>query len=280
MVDMQALDGRMVDVTQPGGLEVAPLVADALRQSRLYDSVVIVTGAARGIGRAIAKEFGAAGARVVVDYAHSKEAAEALVTELKTYGARDAMAVLADVADAAQAKALIEQTIERFGRIDVLVNNAGITADHSLKNLTVEEWDRVVRVDLNSCFYTVKAALPYFTRQQGGAVINISSFVGQEGNFGQANYSAAKAGILGFTKTAALELARYGVTVNSVCPGFIETDMYDKIPENAREAILKRIPLGRIGKPEEVARCVRYLVEDGQYITGQSISINGGIFMF
>jgi len=160
------------------------------------------------------------------------------------------------------------------------VNNAGITADHSLKNLTVEEWDRVVRVDLNSCFYTVKAALPYFTRQQGGAVINISSFVGQEGNFGQANYSAAKAGILGFTKTAALELARYGVTVNSVCPGFIETDMYDKIPENAREAILKRIPLGRIGKPEEVARCVRYLVEDGQYITGQSISINGGIFMF
>jgi len=277
---MQALDGRMVDVTQPGGLEVAPLVADALRQSRLYDSVVIVAGAARGIGRAIAKEFGAAGARVVVDYAHSKEAAEALVTELKTYGARDAMAVLADVADAAQAKALIEQTIERFGRIDVLVNNAGITADHSLKNLTVEEWDRVVRVDLNSCFYTVKAALPYFTRQQGGAVINISSFVGQEGNFGQANYSAAKAGILGFTKTAALELARYGVTVNSVCPGFIETDMYDKIPENAREAILKRIPLGRIGKPEEVARCVRYLVEDGQYITGQSISINGGIFMF
>jgi acetoacetyl-CoA reductase len=259
---------------------MAPLAVEAPRQNKLYGAVAIVTGAARGIGRAIAKELGSAGARVVVDYAHSKEAAEALVAELKAHGALDALAIQADVADATQAAALIAQTVERFGRIDVLVNNAGITADHSLKNMTVEEWDRVVRVDLNSCFYTVKAAFPHFVRQQGGAVINISSFVGQEGNFGQANYSAAKAGILGFTKTAALELARYGVTVNAVCPGFIETEMYDKIPENAREAILKRIPLGRIGRPEEVARCVRYLVEDGQYITGQSISINGGIFMF
>jgi acetoacetyl-CoA reductase len=246
---------------------------------RLYGAVAVVTGAARGIGRAIAEELGAAGARLVIDYAHSKAAAEGLVEELKGHGAPDAIAVQADVADPEQAAALIARTIEHFGRIDVLVNNAGITADHSLKNLTIEEWDRVVRVDLNSCFYTVKAALPHFVGQKGGCIVNISSFVGEEGNFGQANYSAAKAGILGFTKTAALELARYRVTVNAVCPGFTETDMYEQVPEDARGAILKRIPLGRVARPEEVARCVRYLVEDGQYITGQSININGGIYM-
>lgn len=251
----------------------------ASRSGRLYGAVAVVTGAGRGIGRAIAQELGAAGARLVIDYAHSKAAAEELVQELKGQGAPDAIAVQADVADPAQAAALIAKTIEQFGRIDVLINNAGITADHSLKNLTIEEWDRVVRVDLNSCFYTVKAALPHFVEQKYGCIVNISSFVGEEGNFGQANYSAAKAGILGFTKTAALELARYNVTVNAVCPGFTETDMYEKIPENAREAILKRIPLGRLARPQEVARCVRYLVEDGQYITGQSININGGIFM-
>jgi acetoacetyl-CoA reductase len=245
----------------------------------VHNAVAVVTGGARGIGRAIAEELGCHGAKVVVNYARSKEAAEELVEVLVRNGARAAVATQADVSDPVQAEALIAETTDRFGRLDVLVNNAGITADRTMKNLTVEDWDRVVQVDLNSCFYTMKAAFPHFVRQQGGAVINISSFVGQEGNFGQANYSAAKAGILGLTKTAALELARYGVTVNAVCPGFIETEMYDKIPENAKEAILKRIPLGRVGKPEEVARCVRYLVEEGQYITGQSISINGGILM-
>jgi acetoacetyl-CoA reductase len=248
-------------------------------QHRLQGAVVIVTGAARGIGRAIAEELGAAGARVVIDYAHSKEAAAQLAEELGALGATETLVVQADVADPEQAAMMVEKTVEAFGRLDVLVNNAGITADHSLKNLTFEEWDRVVRVDLNSCFYTVKAALPHFTRQQSGRIINISSFVGQEGNFGQANYSAAKAGMLGFTKTAALELARYGVTVNAICPGFIETEMYDKVPPAAKEAILKRIPLGRVGQPAEVARCVRFLIEDGDYITGQIISINGGIYM-
>jgi acetoacetyl-CoA reductase len=260
-------------------LKQAVVQESVLGRSRLYGAVVVVTGAARGIGRAIAEELSAAGAKVVVNYAHSAQAAQEVVHELELHEALGVMAVKADVADPDQAAALIEKTVERFGRLDVLVNNAGITADHSMKNLTIEEWDRVVRVDLNSCFYTVKAALPYFMRQQWGRVINISSFVGQEGNFGQANYSAAKAGIIGFTKTAALELARYNVTVNAICPGFIETEMYEKVPPPAKEAIIKRIPLGRVGKPEEVARCVRYLVEDGDYITGQSISINGGIYM-
>jgi NAD(P)-dependent dehydrogenase (short-subunit alcohol dehydrogenase family) len=169
--------------------------------------------------------------------------------------------------------------VQQFGRIDVLVNNAGITLDRSMKNLTVENWDTVIKIDLNSCIYTVKAALPYFMKQNSGTIINISSFVGQAGNFGQANYSAAKSGIIGFTKTAALELARNHVTVNAICPGFIETEMYADIPEKAKEAILKRIPLGRTGTPQEVARCVRYLIVDGDYITGQTLNINGGIYM-
>jgi acetoacetyl-CoA reductase len=258
---------------------VAPVEGSVAQRGLLYGAVAVVTGAARGIGHAIAEELATAGAKVVVNYAHSKEAAEELVEDLKRHEALGVIAVRADVADPEQASALIEQTIARFGRIDVLVNNAGITADHSMKKMTIEEWDRVIRVDLNSCFYTVKAALPYFTQQQWGRVINISSFVGQEGNFGQANYSAAKAGIIGFTKTAALELARYNVTVNAICPGFIETDMYETVPPTAKEAIVQRIPLGRVGKPQEIARCVRYLIEDGAYITGQCINVNGGILM-
>jgi NAD(P)-dependent dehydrogenase (short-subunit alcohol dehydrogenase family) len=161
----------------------------------------------------------------------------------------------------------------------VLVNNAGINIDRAMKNLTVEDWNKVIQVDLNSYFYTVKAAQPHFMQQKSGRIINISSFVGQAGNFGQANYSAAKGGIVAFTKTAALEFARYNVTVNAICPGFIETDMYTSIPEHVKEAIVKRIPLGRVGTPQDVARGVRYLIVDGDYITGQTLNINGGIYM-
>jgi acetoacetyl-CoA reductase len=245
----------------------------------LAGAVVVVTGAGRGIGRTIAEELGQGGAAVVVNYAQSKGPAEELVRQLREHGSPQAVAIQADVADAAQAARLIEETVQQLGRIDVLVNNAGITIDRSMKNLSVEDWNTVIQVDLNSCFYTVKAAFPYFMKQNGGKIINISSFVGQAGNFGQANYAAAKSGIIGFTKTAALELARYNVTVNAVCPGFIETDMFANVPEKAKEAILKRIPLGRTGKPQEVARSVRYLIVDGDYITGQTLNINGGIYM-
>jgi acetoacetyl-CoA reductase len=244
----------------------------------LQGAVVVVTGAGRGIGRAIAEELGSAGARLVLNYSNSKEQAEALAARLEADGAQ-AVAVRADVADSAQAAMLVEQTISRFDRLDVLVNNAGITIDRTLKNLAVEEWDRVVQTNLNGYFYTVKAALPFFMRQQDGRIINISSFVGQMGNFGQANYAAAKAGIIGFTKTAAIELARYRVTVNAVCPGFIETDMYTGVPEHVKDKIVQRIPLGRVGTAHEVARAVRFLIEDGAYITGQTLNINGGIFM-
>ncbi len=245
----------------------------------LEGAVVVVTGAGRGIGSAIAEELGQGGARVVVNYARSREAAEELTRKLMEHGSPQALALQADVADAAQASRLIEETVNQLGRIDALVNNAGINIDRSLKNLGVDDWNTVIQVDLNSYFYTVKAALPYFMKQNSGKIVNISSFVGQAGNFGQANYSAAKAGIIGFTKTAALELARFNVTVNAICPGFIETDMFANIPEKAKEAILKRIPLGRTGTPQEVARAVRYLIVDGDYITGQTLNINGGIYM-
>ena len=244
----------------------------------LEGAVVIVTGAGRGIGRAIAEELGDGGARVVVNYGKSKGPAEDVVSRL-TDGGGKAFAFQADVSDPAQAAQLIEQTVERFGRIDALINNAGITIDRSMKNLSVEDWNHVIQNNLNSCFYTVKAALPHFMEQQSGTIINISSFVGHMGNFGQANYSAAKAGIIGFTKTAAIELARYHVTVNCVCPGFTETDMYTTVPDKVKEQIVKRIPLGRVGTSQEIARAVRYLIVDGDYITGQTLNINGGIFM-
>ena len=241
--------------------------------------VVVITGAGRGIGRAIAEELGQGGAKVVVNYSRSRGPAEELVMRLKELGAPQAMAIQADVADADQAARLIEEAVNKFGRIDALINNAGINIDRTLKNLSVQDWNTVIQVDLNAYFYTVKAAQPHFIRQQSGRIINIGSFVGQAGNFGQANYAAAKAGIIGFTKTAALEFARYHVTVNAICPGFIETEMYAEIPEKAKEAILKRIPLGRTGTPQEVARSVRYLIVDGDYITGQTLNINGGIYM-
>ncbi len=245
----------------------------------LHDAVAIVTGGGRGIGRAIAEELACHGAKVVVNYAHSREAAEETAAVLLRNGAPRALAIQADVSEPGQASEMIARTIEAFGQIDVLVNNAGITADHSMKNLTIDEWDRVIRVDLNSCFYTVKAAIPYFMRQQGGRIINISSFVGEAGNFGQANYSAAKAGIVGFTKTVALELAHYNVLCNAICPGFIETEMFAVVPENVKELLTKRIPLGRAGKPSDVARMVRFLAMEGDYITGQAINVNGGIYM-
>jgi len=245
----------------------------------LEGAVVIVTGSARGIGRAIAEEMGRGGAKVVVNYSKSKGPAEDLVSQLRETGSPQAIAIQADVSDAAQAARLIEETFSQFGRIDVLVNNAGINIDRSMKNLGVEDWNKVIQTDLNSYFYTVKAALPYFMQQKSGKIINISSVIGQMGNFGQANYAAAKAGIVGFTKTAALELARSNVTVNAICPGFIATEMYEGIPEKAKEAIVARIPIGRVGTPQEVARAVRYLIVDGDYITGASLNINGGLYL-
>lgn len=244
----------------------------------LDGAVAVVTGAGRGIGRAIAEELGRAGMKVVVNYSRSREPAEEVVRNLEGDGGQ-AAAIQADVSDAVQAERLIGQTVDQFGRVDVLVNNAGITLDSTMKKLSTEDWDKVVQVDLNSCYYTVKAALPHFIEQESGRIVNISSFVGESGNFGQVNYAAAKAGLLGFTRASALELARYNVTVNALCPGFIETDMVRAMPQEAQEKVLKQIPLRRFGKADEIARAVRFLVEDGDYMTGSTLDMNGGIYM-
>jgi NAD(P)-dependent dehydrogenase (short-subunit alcohol dehydrogenase family) len=163
--------------------------------------------------------------------------------------------------------------------VDILVNNAGINVDKPLGKLEVEDWNQVVQLDLNGAFYTMHAALPHMREQESGRVINISSVIGEQGNMAQANYSAAKSGLFGLTKTAALELAQSNVTVNAIAPGFIETDMVQAIPEKVQESILKQIPLGRFGQPDDIAKAVRYIIENGDYMTGSILDINGGIYM-
>ena len=244
----------------------------------LDGAVVVITGSSRGIGRAIAEELGQSGAKVIVNYHQSREAAEDVVAHLKQSGSESA-AIQADVSDPAQAARLIDETLQRFGRIDVLVNNAAINIDRTMKNLSPDDWDTVIKADLSSYFYTVRATIPHFIQQKSGKIINISSMNAESGSFGQANYSAAKAGIIGFTKTAAIELARYNVTVNAICPGYVATEMYEAIPAKAKEAILARIPLGRAGTPQEVARAVHYLIVDGDYYTGETLNMNGGAYM-
>jgi len=244
----------------------------------LDGAVVVITGSSRGIGRAIAEELGQSGAKVIVNYHQSRKAAEDVVAHLKQSGS-ESVAIQADVSDPAQAVRLIKETFQRFGRIDVLVNNAAINIDRTMKNLSPDDWDTVIKADLSSYFYTVRATIPHFIQQKSGKIINISSMNAESGSFGQANYSAAKAGIIGFTKTAALELARYNVTVNAICPGYVATEMYEAIPAKTKEAILARIPLGRAGTPQEVARAVHYLIVDGDYYTGETLNMNGGAYM-
>ncbi len=245
---------------------------------RLDGQTAIVTGAGRGIGRAIAKELAATGANVVVNYVTSADAARELAREIEELGPK-ALVVQADVTEYDQVGEMIKQTIEFFGQIDILVNNAGITRDKTLKNMTREHWDEVVDVNLGSLFNCTKQVLPFMLERKSGKIVNISSFVALGGNVGQSNYAATKAGIIGFTKSLALEVSRHGITVNAVCPGFTETDMLMTVPEHIRQRILDKIPMGRFGKPEEIASCVRYIVSEADYMTAQAISINGGVYI-
>ena len=184
----------------------------------------------------------------------------------------------ADVSDPAQVGPAITSVIERFGKIDVLVNNAGITRDRSLAKMTAEEWDTVIRTNLSSVFHVTTAVMPHMVEAGYGRIVSISSIIGLHGNFGQANYAAAKAGIIGFTKSAALELVRKGITVNAVAPGFIETEMIAAMPDDARNKILEKVPMGRFGRPEEIAQAVLFLVAHADYMTGQVVEINGGLY--
>ena len=237
----------------------------------------LVTGGSRGIGRAIALELGRHGASVAVGYAQNADAAEAVAAEIATFGG-ESFAFGCDVQDPAAVGPAVASIVERFGKIDVLVNNAGITRDRSLAKMSREEWDAVVQTNLGSVFNLTSAVLPHMVKAGYGRVVSISSVIGLHGNFGQANYAAAKAGIIGFTKSAALEVARKGVTVNAIAPGFIETEMIAAMPEEVRAKILEKIPMGRFGRPEEIAQAVVYIVSSGDYITGQVIEINGGLY--
>jgi 3-oxoacyl-[acyl-carrier protein] reductase len=243
----------------------------------LKDQVAIITGASRGIGKAAALALVTQGAKVVINYARSSDAAEATVKEITDAGG-EAIAVQADVSQSAEVDNLIKTTLDKFGRIDVLVNNAGITKDTLLLRMKPEQWQAVIDLNLTGVFLCTKAVSKTMLKQRSGRIINIASVAGQMGNPGQANYSAAKAGVIGFTKTVAKELANRGITVNAVAPGFIETDMTHDLKS---DDIIKFIPLGRYGKPEEVAGTIRFLASDpaAAYITGQVFNVDGGMVM-
>lgn len=246
--------------------------------SCLTDKVAIVTGSSRGLGRAVAKEFADHGAKVVLNYYTNREAADELLAEMKGKG-QEAIVVQAGVAHPDDCDRLIEEALKRFGGIDILVNNAGVNRDRTIRRMTADEWREVLSTDLDSIFYCTYAAVPHMIERGGGRIVNMSSIVGQMGNLGQSNYAAAKAGIVGFSKSAAQELAKFNITVNALCPGFIETEMVTNLTDDVQKALLAKIPLGRFGRPEEVARICRFLVTEGEYITGAQININGGMYM-
>jgi acetoacetyl-CoA reductase len=245
----------------------------------LQGQTAIVTGASRGIGRAIALELAAAGANVVVNYLSNKEQAEAVVRAIIEKGGI-ALAHAADVTKRDEVRALVALAQDNWpGSLAVVVNNAGITADRTFRKMDEAQWRRVLEVNLNGAYHVISETLPLLTARQHGRIVNVSSIIAQTGGFGQANYAASKAALLGLTRSLALELARYNVTVNAVCPGFIDTDMVQSMPAEVRGKVVEKVPLARLGKPEEVARLVRFLVSEGDYITGQEFNVNGGLHL-
>lgn len=245
--------------------------------STLQGKVAIVTGSSRGIGRETAIALGKEGAKVVVNYASASDAADEVVKIIKDNGS-EAIAVKADVSKEEEVNQLIKTTLEQFKQIDILVNNAGITRDTLLLRMKLEDWQKVIDLNLTGVFLCTKAVLKPMIKQKSGRIVNITSVAGLMGNPGQANYSAAKAGVIGFTKTVAKEVATRGITVNAVAPGFIETDMTHSLNN---EEILKLIPLNRFGQPQEIAGMIRFLASDpaGAYITGQVFNVDGGMVM-
>ena len=246
---------------------------------RFHSKTVIVTGGSRGIGKAIALAFGQEGANVVVNYNASADRANAVAEEINKLGGQG-LAVQCDVSDMDQLQALLDQTTERFGKVDILVNNAGITKDALLLRMKESDWDSVMNTNLKGTFAATKVIGKHMLKNRAGRIVNITSVVGIMGNAGQANYAASKAGVIGFTKSAAKEFAPRGITVNAIAPGFIASDMTDVLSDEVKSAYAKAIPMGKMGEPSDVASAVLYLSsQEAGYITGQVIQVDGGMLM-
>lgn len=238
---------------------------------------VLVTGGSRGIGAAISLELGSPDFNVFVNYNNSKEQADEIVNKIKSTGA-NAIAIQGDIVDANSCQKMVSRINEEYGPIDILINNAGITRDKTFKKMSLQEWNEVINTNLSSAFNMSSLVLPSMIENKYGRIINISSVIGQKGGFGQTNYAAAKSGLIGFSKSLALETAKFGVTVNCICPGFIATEMVSAMPEDILNKIISQIPVNKLGSPSDIAKGVRYLIE-AEYITGQCLNINGGLYM-
>ena len=247
--------------------------------SQFKDRIAVVTGGTKGIGRAICTHLAEHGAQIACIYGHDHEAAESSREEFLMRGYQGKF-YHCDVTEPEQILAAVDSVVKEFEKIDILVNNAGITCDKTVLKMDIADWHKVLRTNLSSCFYFSKAVLPHMLKQKYGRIINVSSVIGLTGNIGQANYASAKAGLFGFTKTLALETARKGITVNAVAPGFVKTEMVEKIAPDILERILEHIPMRRLAEPYEVSRVVVFLAEEeSSYITGQIYGINGGLYM-
>jgi 3-oxoacyl-[acyl-carrier protein] reductase len=243
----------------------------------LSDKVALVTGSGRGIGKAIALKLSEAGANVVIN--DINDSAESMAEQIRGTG-KNSIACIANVSSAAEVNTMIDKIVDTYGRIDILINNAGITRDQLLLRMTDEDWDRVLDINLKSVFLCTRSAIKYMLKQRYGKIISISSVVGLIGNAGQANYAAAKAGILGFTRSIAREVAPRGITVNAIAPGFIDTEMTQRLTDEQKKELMTRIPLGYLGLPEDIANAVVFLAsEAARYITGQVLSVDGGMRM-
>ncbi|MES1039144.1 MULTISPECIES: 3-oxoacyl-[acyl-carrier-protein] reductase [Peribacillus] len=239
----------------------------------------LVTGASRGIGREVALELARQGADVAINYSGSEAKANEVVDEIKALG-RKAFSIQCDVANSESVTSMIKEVIEQFDRVDILVNNAGITRDNLLMRMKEDEWDSVINTNLKGVFLCTKAVTRQMMKQRSGRIINMASIVGVSGNAGQANYVAAKAGVIGLTKTTAKELASRGITVNAIAPGFISTDMTGELPEEVQKAMLDQIPLARFGDPKDIAAVASFLASDAsKYMTGQTLHVDGGMVM-
>ena len=245
--------------------------------SRLAGQVALVTGASGAIGSAIALELGRRGVAIAIGYYTRRDRAHAVRRELDELGVPTCLCQF-DVRHLEEVERASEHILSALGKVTLLINNAGIVRDRSFRKMSPQEWSEVIEVDLTGIFNCTHVFVPHMIKSHFGRIVNISSVVGQRGAFGQSNYAAAKAGVIGFTKALAIELARYSITVNAVCPGYIQSRMLESVPEKIRDSLLQQIPLRRFGTPSDVARVVRFLLEEGDYITGQCINVNGGLY--